>query len=1023
DLLAEVLVGRIPASTATEVTNWVRKNLSYLQNNTVSSKKAGMIGQQLDEVSWGGDGKDDIVRRCFPADWEISRFYERDRTYSSENVISYLNSGPHLVNNFAHGNCNYAFGLDAADILALNNSSYFILYSQGCYESAFDNPYGYDSVGEYFVIAPNGAVAVVGNSRYGWYAPGAVIYGPSQVFDREFYNTLFNQNFTGLGESFFRSKANLAAGLGGFSRYVFYELNLFGDPALPVIQPAQGPKEELKGLVYFVKENNIWVTDLKAEETRQLTYLELAPGPGRLANLMLSDDGSKIIFAYRENTSSETNLYQVNSDGSGVENLSLTHNLNTLTKNQAYGVLSANGELLAFVAQNRSGGAPGGYQLWLKELTGSKRLFQLTFLNGNVSWPLFVEASRLLFLFSSSLDTSQDFYTITTTGSQLTNLTNNASVSPYFPRLGRPMLNQDRSQIIYGKQTQSVGIYSNWSLYTRSVLPGGPETQVLSGFYYSAEPVFQADPQPCFVGDSALIFRGERPYTTQRELFLTTFNATDPYLRSLPLTEEGSFPTYFVPPDNPTQVAYVSGGQIYVRRSDGTVKQLTSTVNENRDPVFSPTGEYIAYSGNGIWVMKADGSDPVQVEETFSARYPAFSPDGQWVVYIKDNDIYGRRLDRTNLPVRLTSTSHILKADVSFLPDGSRLIYTASTAVGNQIFSLRVTVLETTIRVDGSPINLTNTPGTDNYQARPSADSQSIVFISTRAQLPEIWLMDPTGQRQRKISFSTNPPVNPAWPHFSPADPEILSYLSGSPQKIWTTDLSALSAEGSLRQPEIGATQFSWQAAPAGTVWAYRFLTFDRIDPRRQLTYQIKLLVDALPAPTSVTLTEVLPAGWQLLNVKINGVSPWPLTSNQQTQGSLKWNFGLAGIAPLKDTVLELTVDLSSEIGVNAWRYLQGWVETTKGRVMTSGDAAMYLDNPYLPIDTDRDWCISNEELLRTIDLWATSSQKHGWPDVRDWDYWLLLIINFWINEAAGYQYLIPTDPYPVAEPPQWGLK
>jgi|GEM_PF-499326 len=1020
DLLAEVFVGRVPASTVSEVTSWVNKNLSYLQTETVALKKAGMIGQQLDDFNWGGDGKDDIVNRCFPSDWEISRFYERDRTYSVQNVINYLNSGPHLVNNFAHGSCDYAFGLDGSDVRALTNTTYFILYSQGCYEASFDNPYGYDSITEYFITSPAAAVATIGNSRYGWYSPWAIRNGPSQVFDREFFNVLFNQNFTGLGQAFYRSKQNLTAALGGYQRYVYYELNLFGDPALPVVQPAQGPAEELQGLVYFVKDNNLWVNDLKKEETRQLTYLQVSPGPGKVANLVLNDDGSKLIFAYKQDTLTETHLYQVNSDGSGLENLTVKYNLSLQTKNQSSGAYSPNGDLFAFVAQPRSGNIPERFQLYLKELTGTRRLFQLTFLDGNVSSPLFIDSSRILFRFQSSRDNCEDFYTITTTGASLTNLTSNASTSPYFPKLGQPALNRDKTQIIYGKKLQNLGQYSSWRLYTRSVLPGGVESEIISNLYYYEDPIYQPDPKPCFVGDNAIAFAGERPYNKDTEIFVTTYNASDPYLHSVVSSGPGGDnPVYFLPLPKSTQVAYVSAGQIHVRRSDGTDLQITSTINENRDPAFSFTGEYLTYAGNGIWVCKADGTEAVQVEEFFSARYPAFSPDGKWVVYVRNNDIYARRIDRSVLALRLTSTSNIIKSDLSFTPDGTRIIYTGATSSGTQIFALPVTIFDTIIKVEGSPVNLTSSPGCDNFHACVSPDGKNIIFISRRLGSNRIFIMNADGTNQRLLTFNPEP-VNPAYPQFSPYGEQQIMFFSGV--TLYQADLDE--GRSWAVSPSVTSDyRFAWGIYLPAKITVQRQFPFSRIDPRLPLRYQLHINFNQLSPPAGLIITEILPTlsdgtasdTWVLTEAAFNDTPLVPPTSNGRTTGTLKWI--LSNNFPLGQPVtgiLKLTVKPGNDGPANALRALNGGVSDGASYNATYGDSYLTIADinnpgscPTLPVDSNEDFLISDEELLFTIDLWAKSMSIRGWPvDVSslNWDYWLLQIIDFWVN-PSGYTY------------------
>ncbi|HOL68228.1 MAG TPA: hypothetical protein PKX93_12300, partial [bacterium] len=369
-------------------------------------------------------------------------------------------------------------------------------------------------------------------------------------------------------------------------------------------------------------------------------------------------------------------------------------------------------------------------------------------------------------------------------------------------------------------------------------------------------------------------------------------------------------------------------------------------------------------------------------------------PDGSWLAYVKNSDIYARLTDLTTSPVKLTVSSDVPKADVTFSPDGRWILFTGTSGGRRQIYALPIRITESPrlLLPTGSPVNLTPLTA-DNYQGRFSPDGGTIAFISTRAQLPELWLMDTDGRRQRRVTFSVNPPVNPSCVQFSPYDSNLLAYLSGTPEKIWTADISRLPTSGSLRLPETVASQFSWGASPVNLVWAYRTSVFQTLDKSLKLKYRLWLFVDTVSPPASVVLTENLPAGWVLTEVKINGVTPWPMTSNNQTTGSLKWNFGPAGIAPLRNSLIELTVDLSAEAASGNWRYLTGWVELTSGLVVTSGDAAFKIagpalsDYPCLPVDTDGNWQISDEELLQTIDLWVTAGQKHGWPEVTEWDY------------------------------------
>ena len=1024
DLIADVYVGRAPVSTQAETTNFVNKTLSYTSSNTYSVKKSGFTGNQLDDIpTWGGDAKDAIIRDCVPADWDVDTFYDRDCTYEFEVVKDYINNGTHFINFFSHGSSESCMGFEASDVQNLINTMYLIFYSQGCDNCAFDNPpESADAIGEYFVTSPKGAVSFIGNTRYGWYSPGNPESGPSQLFDKEFFNVIFNENIVGLGESFHRSKENLIGVMGSYERYVYYELVLFGDPSLTTVEKAVYPPEEVKGLLYYVKENNIWSLDLSTDESNQLTHFLT----GTVQSPLAAENGQKIIFSYFDG--SNYNLYLVNSDGSGVQNLTEDYNLDTLTVDQKYGVLSPNQELLAFTAEDKDPGVPGDAQLWLKELTGQKRLYQLTFnrpfdgVPWNCSYPVFVDNSHILFKTRLINESLEDYYLISTSGANPTNITNNDDYSPNFPKLGRPLLNKEKTQIIYGKQTQDEFGYSDWEIYTRPVWGGG-ELKILTDLFYAEVPASQPDPMPAFVDDGKLIFTGE-DLSGDKYLYFTLFNSDNPYLKQLAGTENGFYPFYFLPLPTPTQFVYVMNGEIYLRNSDGEDVQLTDTgpyLQEN-DPSFDISGNYITYSGNGIWVMKSDGTDSVQVDDTFAARYPAISPDGNWVAYVKNNDIYARRIDKSVLPVRLTGSSTVAKLDLSFSPDGTKILYTGSTASGFQIFCLPVTIFDSEIRVDGNSVNLTDNPGHDNSHASYSIDGNSIIFVSTRLGGRSLFLMDSDGTNQRQIQL--NPvPVNPAYPLFSPYGEEKIAYLSNG--EIYEADLTTEFA--SSVQPEINTGyKFDWGKYISEKIQITREFIFDKADPDIPFIYNLIVKINEVSPPSTIILQEMLPTiadgaavNWELEESTWND-SPLS-TSNGQTTGTLKWIIGIT--LPLdeegiEEGILKLKINISGDVPEGAVRSLNGGYLEGEKFSYTGGDAYIILGQPYCPVDIDQDWEISDEELLSTIDYWADGSQLHGWPvdAYNDWDYWLLKVIDFWANDSYEYD----SAGSQTAEEPRW---
>jgi VCBS repeat-containing protein len=119
---------------------------------------------------------------------------------------------------------------------------FVIGYTQGCYSGSFDNRvvdgsyYDDDCFAEKITTMETAEVANIGNSRFGWGGSGNT-NGASQYFDRQFYDAIFGEDITLIGDANADSKEDNVAyisSLQGAIRWCFYELNLFGDPTMDI---------------------------------------------------------------------------------------------------------------------------------------------------------------------------------------------------------------------------------------------------------------------------------------------------------------------------------------------------------------------------------------------------------------------------------------------------------------------------------------------------------------------------------------------------------------------------------------------------------------------------------------------------------------------------------------------------------------------------------------------------------------------------------------------------------------------
>lgn len=243
NLYPDVFVGRAPVNTIAEAQTFVNKTLQYEKNPPIDYELDMLfLAEKLwdDPVTWGGAAKNIIDTVYIPPKYDpITKKYEMYDNISRQIAINEMNAGPHIVNHVGHGNtgcfCVGSGCIYRSDADGLYNSpKNFILYTISCYSNAFDS----NSLSEHFMNNLNGGtVSYIGNSRYGFFIVGYPGEGPSDLYDQEFFNSLFADNLYHLGETVADSKVayiSLSQQDGNGMRWLQYAINLLGDPELPI---------------------------------------------------------------------------------------------------------------------------------------------------------------------------------------------------------------------------------------------------------------------------------------------------------------------------------------------------------------------------------------------------------------------------------------------------------------------------------------------------------------------------------------------------------------------------------------------------------------------------------------------------------------------------------------------------------------------------------------------------------------------------------------------------------------------
>ncbi len=319
---------------------------------------------------------------------------------------------------------------------------------------------------------------------------------------------------------------------------------------------------------------------------------------------------------------------------------------------------------------------------------------------------------------------------------------------------------------------------------------------------------------------------------------------------------------------------------------DARAVPLTWGSWDDRDPAFSPDGQWLAFASHrdGNWdlyLLSLLSGEVLRLTQTpaFEAN-PTWSPDGRWLAYETDADgdldIWILPVDGTQPPIQLTNQPG-LDISPAWDPNGRRIAFASDRQGSLDVF------LANLDDPDNRFINLTHSPDVEEDHPAFSPDGSRLAFTADQEGVQRVLVLDLSAPEAlpREIGQGSRPVWSP--------DGNVLLALLQSPYRT-TAAVYPLTGEGMLpfgfpSYPRLASLTWASASLP-GEVWAraaeapapsplyeVRIATTDAAGGRIELVHlpgvqaNRSLLSDAVDeAFVALRLRVALEAGWDFLS-------------------------------------------------------------------------------------------------------------------------------------------------------------
>ncbi|MEW6569030.1 MAG: hypothetical protein AB1449_12865 [Chloroflexota bacterium] len=246
---------------------------------------------------------------------------------------------------------------------------------------------------------------------------------------------------------------------------------------------------------------------------------------------------------------------------------------------------------------------------------------------------------------------------------------------------------------------------------------------------------------------------------------------------------------------------------------DAQPLRLTAGRWDDRDPAFSPDGQWLAFASHrdGNWdlyLLQLQTGDVIRLTQTRAFEgSPTWSPDGRWLAYESndddDLDIWVLPIDGTQGPIQLTNQPG-LDISPSWDPNGRRIAFVSDREGSLDIF------LADLDNPDNRFLNLTHSPAIDEDHPALSPDGSRLAYSSRLEGYEETLVRDLSDLSRPALEVGQG--GRPTW---SP-DGNVLLALLTTPYRTLVAAYP-LTGEGMLPLGfpiPPGAESLTWSATP-----------------------------------------------------------------------------------------------------------------------------------------------------------------------------------------------------------------